>query len=288
MATRLVRLKQGNDEFRFAENDRAVAEMLAAELPRLRAKAQELVGCRGPESVRILISDQPPGIRDLPVFDRTALRGAFWIECALGVFVFGIFGPRLLSGPLWLLILEFLAVLLVLATIVALVRLDLRSSAWPKIWALFDTNARSHLCIAIRWPRGVEAIPYATTRPTAHPAQDVLTLGFAWGLLRTVRRRRSMPDWFNVGSQLWLQEQLDGEEHWIPESQQCVREPETARLDYKVFLSPAREHMYRLCLRFYWEVRTLAEQGKLQQALRATSQELEVMRPKLSMTDYTE
>jgi len=278
----LIRAQYGQDEFRFAEPNRKLAEELAASLPGLRKLAHWLVGFTGFPSVRVVISDAPPRARDL-----FSLRGTsfFWyppITVLVALLITDNSWPAVYRMPIAGALLTFFFALPVYSYI-RYMRLVRR--VWPHASGITTQGPGLYPTIAIHWPRpprspAVEALVL--------PVQDwewtrsVAAHEYAHCMLRHGRSRSHVKAWLDEGFASWFAEQAVNRSFWRPEARQCVAEPE-GRGDVHLRSTPDEEHYIRLMARYYWEVRTLAVQGKLGIALRTPNKELEKIRPKLSV-----
>jgi len=264
------RIKAGTDEIRFVESDEAVASAVAAALPEVRRWGEKITGCAGPRSIRVVIADDPPRARDLYWFDPLA-----WLW--LAVPLVAILAGRALN-----------------ATGVAITML-LAASLW---WALAFRNGVR--CLKAWWPHagGMTMMQYAFFRPVValhwprpprspaaaalaipvadseHPRQ-VVAHEYAHCLLRQLRGYA--PAWLDEGFAFWFAEQATGQPFFRPESRACVVEAEPERDMRRATTFPG-EVYYRLTARYYWEVRALAEEGLISEALRTPYRGLERFR----------
>jgi hypothetical protein len=245
----------GADEFRFAEEDRAITEALAASLLRLRQLGQQLTGHPGPDSVRAIVTGAPLRARDV-------WRPTWFLSLGLVIVTLLLWWTVIIPLIYWGL---------------ALFVLHRARKTWPRAGGLCVGGSSAWLpVLAVRWPE----LPRdrRLTRLRVHldaraEAEAALAHEYAHSLLRAIRRTVRIPKWFSEGFAEVFADYACGYRLWMDESRDCVGEPE--RRSRRV------DAAFRLRARYYWEVRTLAEQGTLWPALTAPRRKLARLRPVL-------
>jgi hypothetical protein len=267
----------GQDEFRFEEKDRTIAEMLATELPRLRKLAEEKTGCVLPHSLHIFLAGPLLRYRDCLSIAYILWKPVFWKRCFLAAWLSSLLIWNIAQGhlPTW-------TALLLLFWLYAF----LKPLRYKQMWVDTGGLAIASPTIAIillRWPpapynRLLQAIQ---TPPECDEAEILGALAheYAHCLLRSISSLWRIPDWLNEGFADLFAHWTTGYSRWTAESYACIEEPEPAA-PQELLKKDTLRYM-RLMACYYWEVRTLVEQGKLAEALRATNQQLDAMRPKV-------
>ena len=273
----MLRVLTGADEVRFSESGHAAGESAAALLPIIRERGKELTGSAGPASVHVVIAADPPGPRDwfrpsrywlMLIIVNTAVVATLawgWTPAVLPVLTFywGI--------PAWS-----------LAACARRVR-----AGWP--FASGFAIAQYPMfrpVILVQWPRP-ESPPWARELRwvVSNDAYLQLALAHEYGhVILNDLRKQHPPPWLDEGFAFWFSEEVTGVPFWRPESRVCVSEPEP-KGDPRADFGASEEVMvryYRLMARYYWEVRALAEEGRLAEALTASRRKLGEMRPRLA------
>jgi hypothetical protein len=157
-----------------------------------------------------------------------------------------------------------------------------------RIWPFLGGSAFawSHFLrplIALHWPPPVRvaAVDYLLYHP--FPVEDRVRSCLAHEYTHLVLHTRPAsrpPAWLDEGLAFWLSEQLTGVMVYRLESRECIAEPEPSEDARRHFAG--QESYYRLMARYYWEVRSLAEAGKLTEVLAAPAEELTRLRPTLT------
>jgi hypothetical protein len=285
----LERLKIESDEILFSEEHRAAAQQVAAMLPDIRKGGAKIIGTAGPASFRVIISPNAP-----PFNLISGLGGLLSIPRAyLARMIFAL----LLVCAYMLILLQPPFVISVIAIFAAIVLgwlisrhaaergyLGFIQDQWP---------VRGGIAFAVR--RGaLLSVHFPGPQPIPEEAELTFCLSDDAALRRWVAAvyaayllqfhgtpTKQYPNWFRFGFCSWFAEMIAGTAYWRPESRLCADGPEPAAAQ-TIALSPNFEGYYPLMARYYWEVRTLAEQGKLQEALNASNEALEKLRPQLN------
>jgi len=277
----------GPDEILYQDEHRGVAQQVAAALPSLRQRGQEITGHPGPPSVRVTISTDPPSLS----FVATVVQGGPhrallvrpWFETlALMVLVASAASLILWRPP-------FLAVGLVVAICLALVLRGLRRFAacvWSGLMRAYWERRRGAVfvgsrraLIAVHWP--VPDLPREEVALSHGLAEDVALrhwLATAYGAcLIYAGKIGKGAYWFAAGFAEWFAEECTGRAHWRPESLHQAVVPESLDVEH-VIRHPENEFYLPVLVRCYWDVRGIADQGKLLEALTASRDELEKLR----------
>ncbi|NIM04386.1 MAG: hypothetical protein GTN65_01935 [Armatimonadetes bacterium] len=290
-STSLTRLKIGQDEFRFGEADREVAMYAAAALTEIRGKAEAITGVKGPQTLRILITKKPPRALD---FTWCAPSLFVWYGVALAGLLLLIWFPYKYKqssvSPFDIagICIAIVSSLVIGLVIVRLLRIGHHTKRlWPDCGGLTMATHSLRAIIALHWP-----LPQPNRSPnqlairTYADASIEAKLAHEYGhcLLRSFPQASCLPAWFDEGFAFWFSEQVTGESFFRPESRACVEEPED-KVDPRLEMTPRDDRYVRLMARYYWEVRTLAEEGRLLDALKANPGALERLRPRLRAGD---
>jgi hypothetical protein len=269
--------KSDLDEVWFPSHRRREAEVVASFLPIIRGKARDLLGWQGQHAVKFLLAANPPGVRDVA---RQHLPGLlFW-----GTFVIALLVLGPLFGAKWLAVLAGAVMALVLAVHFAFVLMIRR--AWGFAAGLaFPYSRRQGGAIVLMNlappppPPAVAALRYAL------PADDRLRLvaahEYAHIALRSRYRAARIPAWLDEGLASWFADAACGLQWWRPESRSCVGEPEASWHPRWGMSRSAkqRERYYRLTARYHWEVRHLAEAGRIPELLATPLKKARSLRP---------
>ncbi len=233
--------------------------------------------------LRIIVSATPPRAREYyPVGSLQLLPGlALWAGALVLPQEFRSWATQLLAIVGWLLV----GVLAAQAILQRLLARRLRAM-WPHAGGLCcDYGRRLPPVLIIQWPRPTP-LPLAATLVYRLEQEAALTYllahEYAHSLLRARYRQTELPVWWNEGFASWFAEQVMGAPFWRPESREClsVREP---RGNPRRLLR--QDDYLRLCARYYWEVRQLADEGRLPEVLGAFYMRIDSFRPKLAPTD---
>jgi hypothetical protein len=153
---------------------------------------------------------------------------------------------------------------------------------WPHIGGLaLIYRLRRQALTLVHWPRPTPH-PFAQTLMFPLESQEqylahVLAHEYAHVLLRARHRTLWPPPWWDEGFAFWFSEQVVGEPRWRPESRAHLQEPEPK--GKTAWVDADWEPYMRLCARYYWEVRTLADEGRLQEVLAAPRKRIDSFRP---------
>jgi hypothetical protein len=311
-----VRRRVGADEIIYEEAGAEAAEVVAAALPVVRGKAEELVGLTAPP-VRVVMTSGPPAVWQ---YFRPTLP---WAGRVLGIATALALAAALTGwviGPAYPPVLGVVAAALVIAgmlvrgygLVLVLVGVILAGAARPAVILLSPVLGMAALLlancyrvrrmwrfvggfafawgrmfrptIALHWPppprpAAVERLcfqfPSAEDRVRSYLAHE-----YAHVLLHLRGGRHRPPAWVDEGFAYWFSEQFVGAPMWRPESRDCLSQPEPAKDPRSRFAG--QEWYYRLAARHYWEVRALADGGRLPEVLAAPMEEVGRLRPVLT------
>jgi hypothetical protein len=306
----------GADEVIYEEACAEAAEVAAAALPEVRRRTEELVGLTAPP-VRVVMTSGPPAVwryfrptlpwvgRVLGISAALTLAAAFtgWVIGPAYPPILGVFAAALIiSGALFRghgLVLVLVGVILagaarpaviVLSPVLGMAALLVANGyRVRRLWRFvggftFAWGRMFRPTIVLHWPppprpAAVERLcfqfPSAEDRLRSYLAHE-----YAHVLLHLRGGRHRPPAWIDEGSAYWLSEQFVGAPMWRPESRDCLSQPEPAKDPRSRFAG--QEWYYRLAARHYWEVRALADAGRLTEVLAAPAEELGRLRPSLT------
>jgi hypothetical protein len=272
----MKRVLAGGDEIRFPLERRREAEICASTLPGIRDRARELLGFTGTQPVRLVLTDGMPRLRDL--LQPYARSLAFWFTLPLALLLFGLVGG---------------------ATAIATVGAG--GTAW-----LLHAYGRFLLAVRRAWPHAIGLTipasgaagpvilvnlapsppPEAAARLRLELSGDdrlrtVVAHEFAHVALRSRYRSTRIPAWLDEGVAYWFDEESTGIKSWTTESRVCVREPDSERDARRKMLGNEESRLvyYRLTARYYWEVRHLANQGRITELLATPVKQTAKLRP---------
>ncbi len=283
MMPRMQRLKSGQDEFRFPKAVLPMAKDLAVFLPQIRKQGEEISGCKGPEELLVVISDKPPHT-SLLYHSPDGCFAWMFIVAGLG-FLFNL-GPHTIWAKLFgsgFLISGLAAICfnhLAWRRLTRCIR-----GGWPHCGGMAVTNHEGEQTIALHWPcpRRSSVVVAALVLPETDQEWFRSGLAHEYGhcLLRMLRRDYSPSPWLDEGFAFWFMEQATDMAYWREEARNCVEEPEPEGDPWEMLKKNKYDRYMRLMARYYWEVRTLAEEGRLREALTAPAAELARLRPSL-------
>jgi len=272
----MEREKVGSDEFWFGEEHRGAAMQIARFLPELRRRGEGIVGTPGPPSVRFVVTEMPPPALALLRFSR------FFIGLCLAVALVVWGAAPFFLGGVALAIAVTVGQVVVWALALTKLRRSLRRS-WPSAGALvMRRHPILEPAVAVHWPlpkRPAAAVPLTQPRPSEQKAlESIVAHEYGHLLLRERYPSAPLPPWLDEGFAFWFSEQVTGVEFWSPQARNCFAEPEPERDPRRLF---PYDGYYRLMARYYWEVRTLAEQGRLGELLHTPVSRIGKWRPVL-------
>ncbi len=239
----MMRAKPSQDEFCFPKEDRSIAEMLAAELPKIRCCGEELTGCQGPRHLQIILDKRPPSIglimrvwfaaigrksygqpkRNERFFQKHGLKIIALLgllSLTLGFYSnegndFESFLLRMLylfAGFIGFLFLLIVLMVLKLWCLFAWRYYRHFSKAWANVGGLaFPFGPKTSL-IALHWPRPPRQVFDVDLRASledAEAARSALAHEYAHCLLWIVRQEnRQPPAWLDEGFAFWFSEKV--------------------------------------------------------------------------------
>lgn len=265
----MKRIFSGRDEIRFDESARAAAEEVAAALPEIRKKGEEIAKCEVPGSIFIVISERLP--HTYHIYRIRPFRLIFLVA----VFLLA------LSYPFWSL--ATTGIIIYLGFVYWLYVFRTLQAHWKYAggWAISGPGFKPAIALHWPWPERAPAMAaLALPRTNPEALRMVLAHEYAHCLLGAIREGARVIAWLDEGFAFWFMEQATGLDAWKPESRTCVEEPEP-KDDPRLVMKITDEGYIRLMARYYWEVKGLAEEGKLLEALTASKRDLAGLRPKL-------
>jgi hypothetical protein len=270
----MKRVLAGEDEVRFPDARRTEAALVAAFLPDLRRKAQEATGCSGPKSLRVVLADRRPRIRDILQFSRFAiflvlLLTAVLVACAL-------FYQSLVP-------IEALAIIGLLAALYCLVAMRAIWRGWHHAGGLaVPFQPALEMVILLNLVPPVPPSAMAQMAYELSPDEGlrfVIAHEYVHHLLRHHYRVPGLPVWLDEGLAFWLGEQMACVEFWRPESRTCLSDPEPREDPRRRFGDNSYRDTYlRLMARYYWQVKALADAGRVKELLRTPLHQVDSLR----------
>ncbi len=275
----MLRIRVGRDEIRFVEEYRDVAEALARLLPVVRSKGQE-VASMAARPLRVIVSAAPPPAReyyrvaDLPLLlglAATAVGIVLRQEVPQFIYLFCLVVCGLTVG--------------MIGTAVVIQRLLARRmrAMWPNMGGVaLGYNRSVPPVIILQWPRPaplplVTALAFPILEQEPYLAY-ILAHEYAHVLLRARYRKTRLPVWWDEGFAFWFAEQVMGQPRWRPESRAHLSAPEPSGNARRLF---GQDDYVRLCARYYWEMRAIADSGLLPEVLKAPLSRVAGFRPEL-------
>ena len=273
----MKRIFSGRDEIRFDESARAAAEEVAAALPEIRRRGEEIANATGPKKISIIITEKCPRARHIY---KTKPIVVIFIVLSLGIMSLSFLGAPLKIATQYAVIWLFFGIYCWLFFRKAT---QMLKRSWSHVGGLAMMTTVFSPVIVLHWPRPQRSPAMAALGiPHIDPEALRMTLAheYAHMLSRTIRQCYVISAWLDEGFSIWFMEQATGLAFWKPESRACVDEPDEKK-DPRWRIKPSEEHYIRLMARYYWEVKALAEEGKLMETLTASKRDLAGLRPKL-------
>jgi hypothetical protein len=252
--------RAGPDEIRFPPQRQREADIIASFLPAVREKARELLGWQGKHSVRVVLPGGAPRVRDVIRIDTSGV--AYWGTLLGALLVLGFLYAKLIG------VLAGSAIALLLATWGASLLVVRRAWSFVRGLTVYYSAGRGGAVILMN------------LAPLPLPS-EIAALRYELIALRDRYRTARIPAWLDEGVAFWFAEEVAGVQYWRPESRACVGEPEP-RWDPRwrmVRGATSRTAYYRLAARYYWEVRRLAQAGRIGELLATPLKQTRSLRP---------